>query len=192
MMICGWNMKEILIDTLIDTIKLIPFLFLAFLFLEYLEHKMQSKNTELLINNRKFGPVIGSFLGVFPQCGFSCIATKLFSSRVITLGTLIAVYLSTSDEMIAIMLSSGINIIFVFKILFIKFIIGLIMGFFIDFVYRKKCEQDYKDNIHDMCLHDDCHCEKGIVYSSLMHTLSIISFLFIATFLINRFREGIS
>ena len=176
-------MLEVLQDTVLDILKLIPFLFLAFILLEYIEHKLSHKNTKLLINNEKIGPIIGGLLGSFPQCGFSAMATKLFSSRVITLGTLIAVYLSTSDEMLPILISSGVGIFPVLKIIGIKIVIGILFGFIIDFIYHKK--SNYQDEIHDMCLHDDCHCEKGIIKSSIHHTLSIILYLFIITLLIN-------
>ena len=96
-------MIDVIKDAFLDVLKLIPFLFIAFLILEYIEHKMSKKNMHYLVNNRKLGPIIGGIMGAFPQCGFSAMATKLFSSRVITLGTLIAVYLSTSDEMLQIL-----------------------------------------------------------------------------------------
>ena len=86
-------MLDIILDSLLDVLKLIPFLLIAFLILEYIEHKMSKKNEKILVNNKKYGPIFGSILGAFPQCGFSAMATKLFSARVITLGTLIAVYL---------------------------------------------------------------------------------------------------
>ena len=123
----GWSMLDVIIDSLIDVLKLIPFLFIAFLILEYIEHKMSKKNEKVLVNNKKTGPIIGGVLGAFPQCGFSAMATKLFSSRVITLGTLIAVYLSTSDEMLPILISNGTNITAILKIIGIKVIIGIIV-----------------------------------------------------------------
>ena len=176
-------MLDIIKDAIIDILKIIPFLFVAFVLLEYIEHKMSHKNTEILVNNRRFGPIVGSLLGMFPQCGFSAMATKLFFSRVITLGTLIAVYLSTSDEMLPILLSSGTNVIVILKIIGIKVILGLFFGFLIDFLYQKK--GDYHHEIHDMCEHDGCHCEKGIIKSSIHHTLSIALYLFIITLIIN-------
>ena len=145
---------------------------------------MSKKNSELLVNNRHFGPIIGGILGTFPQCGFSCLATKLYSSRVITLGTLFSVYLSTSDEMLPIMISSGIKIGSVLKIISIKLVIGIVLGFIVDFIYHKG-KDNYQEVIRDMCEHDDCHCEKGVIYSSIHHTMSIILYLFIATLLIN-------
>ena len=176
-------MLEVIKDAVIDIIKIIPFLFIAFLFLEYVEHKMSKKNSEYLINNKKVGPIIGGILGSFPQCGFSAMATKLFSSRVITLGTLIAVYLSTSDEMLMVMISNGTNVLAILKIIGIKVIIGIIFGFIIDFIYHKNT--DFHDNIHDECLHDNCHCEDGILKSSIHHTLNITLYLFLTTLIIN-------
>ena len=176
-------MLEIIKDAIIDTLKIIPFLFLAFLFLEYIEHKMNEKNSKYLINNKKIGPIVGGILGTFPQCGFSAMATKLFSSRVITLGTLIAVYLSTSDELLPILISEGTSIITVLKIIGIKIVIGIIFGFIIDLIVSRK--DNYHDNIHDECMHIHCHCEDGILKSSIHHTLNITLYLFLTTLFIS-------
>ncbi len=176
-------MIDILKDTVIDILKLIPFLFLAFLILEYIEHKMSKKNEKLLVNNKKVGPFLGGILGAFPQCGFGAMATRFFSSRIITLGTLIAVYLSTSDEMLPIFISQGVNILTILKIIGIKVIIGIIFGYLIDLIYHKKV--NYQDEIHHMCHDDDCNCEKGIFHSSIHHTLNITIYLFIVSLIIN-------
>ena len=84
-------MLDIILDTLIDLLKIIPFLFVAFLIMEYFEHSLSKKKN--VLKNKKVGPIVGSLLGVIPQCGFSVMATNLFSSRVITIGTLIVIYL---------------------------------------------------------------------------------------------------
>ena len=180
-------LEEVVLDGLIDVLKLIPFLFVAFLILEYIEHKMSKKNKEILSKNKKVGPLVGSLLGAFPQCGFSSLATNLFSSRVITLGTLIAVYLSTSDEMLPLMIANKIKVLTIIKIIGTKFIIGLIVGYIIDLIYRKKIkkEETIDSHIHDMCHHDDCHCEDGILKSSIIHTLKIALYILIACLLIN-------
>ena len=164
-------MKDIIIDALLDVFKVIPFLFIAFLLLECIEHKIKNKNIKLLVNNRRIGPLCGGILGAFPQCGFSALATRLFSSRVITLGTLIAIYLSTSDEMLPLFISSGIRLSIIVKIILIKLLIGIICGYIIDFLYRRK--ENYSNEIKEMCKDGDCHCEKGILHSSLHHTLNI-------------------
>ena len=131
-------MLEVFQDAIIDSIKLIPFLFLTYLIMEYIEHKTKEKTKNTIKKSGKFGPLIGSVLGVFPQCGFSVSATNLYSARVITLGTLIAVYLSTSDEMLPIFISEGVSIWVILKILGIKLLIGMIAGFIIDFAIRLK------------------------------------------------------
>ena len=179
-------LEEVVLDGLIDVLKLIPFLFVAFLILEYIEHKMSKKNKDILSRNKKVGPLVGSFLGAFPQCGFSSLATNLFSSRVITLGTLIAVYLSTSDEMLPLMIAEKVNVLTIVKIIGTKFVIGLIFGYIIDLIYRKnhKKEEKIDSHIHDMCHDHDCHCEDGILKSSIIHTLKIALYIFIATILI--------
>ena len=176
-------MLDVLLDSLIDVLKLIPFLFVAFLVLEYIEHKMSKKNEKLLVNNKKIGPIVGGVLGAFPQCGFSAMATKLFSSRVITLGTLIAVYLSTSDEMLPIMISNGVSIVIILKIIGIKVVIGIILGLLIDLFYNK--QEDHKHSIHEECVHDHCHCEEGIFKSSIQHTISITIYLLITILVLN-------
>ena len=177
-------MKEIIIDSFIDTLKLIPFLFMAFLILEYIEHKMSKKNQQILVNNRQYGPFIGALLGAFPQCGFSSMATNLFSRRVITIGTLIAVYLSTSDEMLPILLSKGTNILLIIKILFIKIVIGLLVGLLVDRFYKRK-EKNYDDEIQELCHDEHCHCKESIFKSSLIHTFNIAFFILVCSLALN-------
>ncbi len=116
-------MLEVIEDTLIDSIKLLPFLLITYLIMEYIEHKTSNKVKQTIKKSGKFGPFIGSILGIVPQCGFSVSATNLYSARVITLGTLISVYLSTSDEMLPIMISQSVSINVILEILLIKFFI---------------------------------------------------------------------
>ena len=188
-------MIEIIEDTLIDAIKLLPFLFITYLLMEYIEHKMKNKSREAIKKSGKFGPLFGSLLGIFPQCGFSVSATNLYSGRVITLGTLIAVYLSTSDEMLPIFISEAVSPITILKILGLKLIIGIIAGFLIDFVIvllnKEKTHNEDNDKIKEqsiehMCDEEHCHCnENGILKSTLKHTLNIFVYIVIITFIIN-------
>ena len=188
-------MIEIIEDTLIDAIKLLPFLFITYLLMEYIEHKMKNKSREAIKKSGKFGPLFGSLLGIFPQCGFSVSATNLYSGRVITLGTLIAVYLSTSDEMLPIFISEAVSPITILKILGLKLIIGIIAGFLIDFVIvllnKEKTHNEDNDKIEEqsiehMCDEEHCHCnENGILKSTLKHTLNIFVYIVIITFIIN-------
>ena len=179
-------MLEILEDTIIDTLKLIPFLFITYLIMEYIEHKTSDKAKDAIKKSGRFGPIIGSVLGIFPQCGFSVSATNLYAARVITLGTLIAVYLSTSDEMLPIFISEAVPVTTIIKILGIKLVIGMIAGFLIDFCLRiKNRNKDEEEKIVDLCEKEHCHCDHGIVKSALKHTLSIFIFILIITLLIN-------
>ena len=179
-------MLEIIEDTLIDSVKLLPFLFLTYLLMEYIEHKTKEKTKETIKKSGKFGPLIGGILGIVPQCGFSVSATNLYAARVITLGTLIAVYLSTSDEMLPIFISEAVPISTILKILGIKLLIGVFAGFVIDLVIRfVKKEKQEDEKIVDLCEKEHCHCEKGIVKSALKHTINIFIFIVIITFIIN-------
>ena len=164
-------MKDCIMDGLMDTLKLLPYLFITFLILEFIEHKLSKKNEKALTKNKKYGPILGGLLGAFPQC------------RVITMGTLIAVFLSTSDEMLPIMISEKVDPMLIVKIIGFKVIIGIIIGFIIDLIYRKKLEE--KQDIHHMCKDEHCHCDhENIFISSIKHTLKIGLFILIANLVI--------
>lgn len=174
-------MLEVVIDTLKDSLKLLPFLFLTFLFLEYIEHKTSSKLKKMIEKSGKLGPIIGSFLGAFPQCGFSVVATNLYATRVITLGTLISIYLSTSDEMLPILISEKVDIKIILMIILIKIITGIIMGILIDFIVQKKDQEE----INHFCHEEHCDCEHSILKSTCKHTFNILFFIMIVTFVLN-------
>ncbi len=176
-------MIDFIIDGLVDTLKLLPYLFITFVILELIEHKLNSKNEKILAKNKKMGPLLGGLLGAVPQCGFSAMASNLFSNHVITLGTLIAVFLSTSDEMLPIMLSEKASILTLLKIVGFKMVVGIFIGFIIDLVYKKN---NNHINITENCEKEHCSCENhGIVFSSIMHTLKIGLFILVANLLIN-------
>ena len=183
---------EVALDALIDSVKLLPFLFITYLAMEYLEHKTSDKSNQLVERSGKFGPLYGSLLGIVPQCGFSAAATNLYAGRVITLGTLIAIYLSTSDEMLPILISEKVSILLILKILFVKVVIGMIAGFAIDFIHQKFLrfthmkDPHHLPDIHHMCEHEHCHCdEKGIFPSALKHTVEIFVYILVISFLLN-------
>jgi len=173
-------MKEIILETVLDTLKILPFLFLAFLLMEYIEHKLNKKIENKITKTGKFGPIIGSLLGAIPQCGFSVAATNLFAGKVITLGTLVAIYLSTSDEMVPLLLSNGTKVSFVLLIVFIKVIIAIIAGLIIDLLNKNE-----RININTICEEEHCDCKHGIIKSTIRHTYNIILFILITTFIIN-------
>ena len=145
-------MSEIILDSVIDSIKLLPFLFLTYLFMEWLEHKTGAAARKRIRTAGKFGPVWGGLLGVIPQCGFSAAASSLFAGRVITVGTLIAVYLSTSDEMFPIMISNAVPVVTIVKILTCKAVIGILSGLVLEYVYthilkKQEPDVDIPDNV---------------------------------------------
>lgn len=180
-------MWDVIWDTLADSARLLPFLFLTYLAMEYLEHKTADSARNLVRKGGRLGPLFGGVLGAVPQCGFSAAAAGLYAGRVITLGTLIAVYLSTSDEMLPILISEAdrFGIVPILKILAVKAVIGIAAGFLTDMVVRpKKAEHNH---IHDMCEHDHCHCDEGggILKSAAVHTLKIILFILLVSFLLN-------
>lgn len=177
-------MIDIIKDTLIDSIKLIPFLFIAFLIIELIEHKLSKKSTQIIYKPGKFGPIIGSILGAFPQCGFSVMATNLYITRIISLGTLVAIYLSTSDEMLPILLSEKVDLLVIAKILLLKILIGMIVGFIIDLLLRKKDESNMNLK-YNLCEEEHCDCAHHLIKSVIKHTLSITMFIMIISFFLN-------
>lgn len=179
-------MLEVLQDTIIDSLKLLPFLFIAYLIMEYIEHKISDKSKEKIQKSGKFGPFFGGLLGIFPQCGFSVAATNLYAARIITLGTLISVYLSTSDEMLPILISEAAPFSTIITVLVIKFLLGMAYGFLIDFIIHiKNKNKETENKIIDLCEEEHCNCEKSIVKSALKHTISIFIYIFILTLVIN-------
>jgi len=182
-------MIHVIEHTFFDTLKIIPFLFVTYLAMEFLEHKAGEKTTAFVKNSGKLGPVIGSLFGVLPQCGFSAAASNFYAGRVITMGTLIAIFLSTSDEMLPILIAQSVDVVVIAKILAMKIVIGMAAGFLIDFVFPAKEEDHEHGHIHEMCEHDHCNCGKGesIWKSSFIHTLQITGFLLVITFALNLF-----
>ena len=181
------TMPDVIIDTLIDTVRLLPFLFLTYLLMEYLEHRAADKMQEVIEKGGRLGPLFGGILGIVPQCGFSAAAANLYAGRVITLGTLIAIYLSTSDEMLPILLSEAdtVGAGTILKILALKAMTGIAAGFIVDLLIHRK--QDAHEHIHDLCEHEHCHCGEGgsIWKSAVLHTLQIGFFILMITFILN-------
>ena len=179
--------REVLADAVIATVKLIPFLFLTYLLMEWLEEKTGEKAVSIIRKNGRWGPVIGAALGVVPQCGFSAAAASLYSGGLITVGTLLAIFLSTSDEMLPIMISEAVSPMTIGKILLAKILLGLLFGIGIDTLnkLRHRWKKDKEKHIHDLCEQDHCRCEEGNVFlSALRHTIQIVIFIFIFTFVI--------
>lgn len=169
-----------------DSLKILPFLFITYFVMEVLEKKAGEKTNLWLEKAGKAGPIAGGFLGVIPQCGMSTAASNLYAGRIISVGTLVAIYLSTSDEMLPIMISRSVDTMIIVKILAIKVVFAMIAGFLIDFVYRiMKKEEHQEMKIHDFCEHEHCHCEDGVLKSALRHALQIFLFVFLITVILN-------
>lgn len=172
---------DVILDSLIDGVKLLPFLLVTYLVMELLEHKAGSRMQEMVQKAGKAGPVIGSILGIFPQCGFSAAASNLYAGRIITLGTLFSIYLSTSDEMLPIMISEKAPISMILKILAAKVLVGMLAGFAVDLLHHRKQEMQ----IEHLCEQHHCHCEEGIWKSALHHTLEIFAYILLISFVLN-------
>ena len=170
---------EVLWHGLLDTLNLVPFLFLTYLLMEFIEHRASDKFFSLALRAGRGGPLFGATLGLIPQCGISAAAASLYTGRVISMGTLVAVFLSTSDEMIPILLGGDTPPLSVVKILLYKALVAVVVGFMLDGVRRLvKCREE-KINIDEICERDNCHCERGILFSAIHHTLTITLFVLI-------------
>ncbi|MCR4907207.1 MAG: arsenic efflux protein [Lachnospiraceae bacterium] len=180
-------MIDVITDTLLDALKLLPFLFITYLIMEYIESKAGDSFNEAVSRAGVLGPLFGGVLGAFPQCGFSAAASNLYAGRVITLGTLLSIFLSTSDEMLPIFVSEQMNVSSIVKILAIKALMGAFWGFFVDFVLKLMHKKKADIDIERLCKKEHCHCEdeEGILKPALVHTGHIFLFLIIVTFCIN-------
>ena len=177
------ELLHIFMHTIEDNIFLILFLFLTYLVMEYLEHKAGGHANELIKKAGSAGPIIGAVLGLVPQCGFAAAASNLYTGRVISMGTLVAIFLATSDEILPILITQPGAISLIGVIFGLKIVVGAISGLVIDKVLPAK--KDDHDHIHEMCEDEHCHCEKGVLHSALTHTLHIADFILVVSFVLN-------
>ena len=183
---------HVLEHSVADTLYIIPFLFVTYLAMEWLEHKTGGRAQAAIQRAGAAGPVVGAVVGAVPQCGFSAAAATLWAGRVITLGTLFAVFLSTSDEMLPIFLAEQVPLDVIVKIIGAKIVIGMVMGFIVDAALRIARRIDAPLHIHELCEHDHCHChdgEGGILKSAVKHTLQVTVFIFVITIVLNAVLE---
>lgn len=172
---------DTLLDALLETLKSIPFLFLAYLLMEFIEHKASEKMENSLKKIGRAGPLAASALGCIPQCGFSASAANLYTAGIITEGTLMAVFLSTSDEAIPILLSDPNAYGAVWKLILFKLAIGIIAGFAIDIALRLL---KIKKQHIEMCAECGCEEESGILKPAIRHTLKITIFILIVNIIL--------
>lgn len=173
-------MIDLILDAAVDTLKIVPFLFMTYLALEWMEHETGKKFEHVLEHHRRIAPLAGSLFGLIPECGLCTAASSLYTTGVITAGTLSAVYLSSSDEMLPVMLSSNAGFSKIGPILLVKAIVALLAGYLAD-VFSKHSQID----VETFCEREHCDCSHGILHSALSHTLTITIWLFAISFLLN-------
>ncbi len=202
-------MQQAFLDALLDSLKTIPFLLLAYIAIELIEYKFGNKIRQNAEKAGQAGPALAAVAGTLPQCGFSVVVTALYTQRLVTIGTLLAVYLSTSDEAIPIILAHPEKIGLIIPLLLSKVGIAIVAGYLIDFAYRKRNRQtlqhisDYASNHDDASHHhetikDDLACcghstcstakkfsVKELFLHPLIHTLKIFIYIFAISFAIN-------
>ena len=190
---------DVLGETLVDTAKMLPFLFLAYLLIEYIEHRHGERIEALLAGGGRWGAVPGAVLGCVPQCGFSAIASNFYASRVITLGTLMAVYLATSDEAIPLLVSMPTYWDKLAVLMVIKVVYAIAVGFVLDFVLRGVLPKGLRGGYTGHADEVDCHeehsdaegNEKPIWQAALRHTLEIFVFIFAFSLVFGMIVEGV-
>ncbi|MFA6309345.1 MAG: putative manganese transporter [Clostridia bacterium] len=196
-------MTEVFFDALIDTAKMIPLLLIIYVGIEFVELKFGKSIRNKIKKTGKAGPLIGAAFGCVPQCGFSVISSALYTQRLITLGTLMAVFISTSDEAIPIILARPDKLGVILPIILIKIVLALIAGYAIDLFFKRKMERLSEETPHTHeitekgCCGHECATEdkvniKELVVHPLIHTAKVFLFIFITSLLLNYiiFRVG--
>lgn len=204
---------DVIAESVFDTLELVPFLFVTYLAMEALEHSTGGRMQGLVARAGHAGPVVGSLLGAIPQCGFSAMAATLFSGGVVTVGTLVAVVLSTSDEMVPVFLAHQEPVGRLLSIMLLKVVVGIVVGLLLDAVlHAVRHVGTPQPHIHDLCERAHCHCEEdesaersapveqdagdathghhyhghghwAIVRSAAVHTVQVTGFILLVTFL---------
>ena len=150
-------MWEVILDAFLDTLKVMPILYLVYLLVSYLGHNNNNKYAKFMSKTKKFGPLLGSAVGVVPQCGFSVVMADLYSKRAITLGTLVAVMVATSDEAIPLMISNPKYIVPMLVMIAIKFVCAILFGYLIDLTLKLfRTKQETKENAFEQFHNHDC------------------------------------
>ena len=181
---------HVCLHALLDTLKVIPFLFLTYLFLEWFEHKAATLGIveKWFKRSKHIAPACGGLLGTVPQCGFSAMASSLYVNRVISLGALFSVLIATSDEMLPLLVAGEVGAGKICLIVGIKLALALAVGYGVDLCFKPK---EHTPTIHESCQKEHCHCEEGIWRSALHHTLQITLFIFVANVVLGGMIEWI-
>lgn len=178
-------LTDYLMDALIDSAKLVPFLFVIYLLMEFLEHRAGDSIPRLLGTTKKVGPLAGGLAGVVPQCGLAAASAGLYSGKVITLGTLTAVFLSSSDEMLPILISSAYPVVSILKILLVKVSIAVVSGYLVDFIFRNRIRAVGEAETSDAVAEEENGHGENIFVCALKHTAEIFFFIFIFSLILN-------
>ena len=179
---------DVCLDALIDSLKTLPFLFGVYLLIEYIEHRSADKLGKALQKMGPFGPIGGSLLGAVPQCGFSVVASNLYTGRLISMGTLIAVYLSTSDEALPMLISQPKMAGKLWSLILIKICVGIIAGVIVDLTLKLLGKKQMQEPFKEIC--GDCDCEHhGIIHSAFHHTIGIFLFILVVNLVLGCFME---
>ncbi len=207
---------ELIVDVLgesaLDTLRLVPFLFVTYLAMEALEHASAERVQAVVGRSGAAGPVVGALLGAIPQCGFSAMAATLYAGRVVTAGTLVAVILSTSDEMVPVFLARQEPVGSLLAILAVKVVVGVVAGLLVDLVLRVRHRAgDGRPHISELCERAGCHCDEAghdeghghdhghdhghgrlaIVRSAAVHTVQVGVWILVITFAFGLVIEGV-
>lgn len=169
-----------------DSVSLLPFLFLTYVAMGLLEKATNNKAERIITNAGNFGPLLGGLIGAFPQCGFSAAASNFYVGRVITLGTLISIYLSTSDEMLPILISEHVDASLIIKIIGTKVIVGIISGILVE-IFLGRLSRKHKIPVDHTGEHICCHCHghHGVIIEAFRHTIKVFVFIFLVSAVIN-------
>lgn len=182
-------MEDILSDVIHDALPMIPFLFITYLLMEFLEHKSNERFQYHLQKARRLGPLLGAALGIVPQCGFSVLASGLYMNGSITLGTLIAVFISTSDEAVPILIAQPKQLPVLLAVILVKLVIAIVAGYLVDMlVSTHRLKQNHP--LHD--IHGDCDKETrehhhSIFYIAAVRTAKIFVFVFVVNLILSVF-----
>ena len=191
------GLTEWVADAICDSVHLIPFLFLIFVLIEAFENYFSNRIKNISAYSKKFGPVIGAIIAGLPQCGFSVVATPLYINKVITRGTLIAIYVSTSDEAIPILLSHPEQFRVILPLLLIKISLGVFAGYLVDLIYPQKDfkpaelshngDEDDDDDEIGCCSHHIHvkHRKRELIFHPLKHTLNIFIMILVISLGLN-------
>ncbi len=182
-------LPEWAVDAVVDSIKTIPFLFLVFLFIELFEHFWANKIKGFLKASKNLGPFVGSLAASIPQCGFSIVASTLYTKKFITRGTIIAVYLATSDEAIPVLLMYPEYLKYILPLILIKLIIAIPVGYLVDFLLAEDDKMENiqeEENIEGCCRHEIVmHKKRDFLIHPVKHTINIFLFILVLTLILN-------